>query len=129
MVNARRGRKALATSLIMLAALFVGCSPEAEPISIFAAAGAKPALVMGQINAGIIWHFYQPLAPDEIETIELSPEQLTGIGEMQIAISMYSKDAKSAQQFVSFVTSAEGKAIFEKHGYIVEREEVNKYWR
>ena len=86
-------------------------------------------LVMGQVDAGIIWHFYQTLAPDKIETITLSPEQLTGIGEMQIAVSMYSDDAKSAQQFISFVTSAKGKAIFKKHGYIVEVEEVNKYWR
>lgn len=84
-------------------------------------------LIMGQIDAGIIWHFYQTLAPDRIETIYLSPEQLTGIGVMQIAVSAYSRDNKLAQQFVNFTTSSEGKAIFKRHGYVVEAEEVKRY--
>ena len=86
-------------------------------------------LITDQVDAGIIWHFYQTLAPDKMETILLPPEQLTGIGEMQIAVSTYSKDRKLAQRFIDFMTSAEGKAIFEKHGYIVDTEEVKKYWR
>jgi len=86
-------------------------------------------LIMEQVDAGIIWHFYQTLAADKIETIWLSPEQLTGIGEMQVAVSAYSRNRKSAQRFVNFLTSAEGRAVFKKHGYIVDAEEVKKYWR
>ena len=54
MINAKQGRKALTIFLIILAALIVGCSPKAEPISIFAAAGAKPAIdeVYGRVSAG-----------------------------------------------------------------------------
>ena len=85
-------------------------------------------LVMGQVDAGIIWHFYQTMASDKIETIFLAPEQLTGIGEMQIAVSTYSVHSELAQQFTEFVTSAEGKAVFERCGYFVDAEEVNKYW-
>ena len=85
-------------------------------------------LVMGQVDAVIIWHFYQTLTLDKIEVIFLPPEQLTGIGEMQIAVSTYSKDREWAQRFIDFMTSAEGKAIFEKHGYFVNAEEVKKYW-
>ena len=86
-------------------------------------------LVMGHVDAGIIWHFYRTLAPDKIETIWLSPEQVTGIGEMQIAVSTYSQEPESAQRFIDFITSAEGKAVFEEHGYIVDPEEVKSYWR
>lgn len=86
-------------------------------------------LIMGQIDAGIIWHFYQTLALDKIETIFLSPEQLTGIGVMQIAVSAYSRDNKLAQQFVNFAISSEGKAIFKTYGYLVEAEEVKRYWK
>ena len=86
-------------------------------------------LIMEQVDAGIIWHFYQTLAADKIETIWLSPDQLTGIGEMQVAVSAYSRNRKSAQRFVNFLTSAEGRAVFKKHGYIVDAEEVKKYWR
>jgi molybdate transport system substrate-binding protein len=85
-------------------------------------------LIMDQIDAGIIWHFYQTQAADDIEIIQLLPEQLTGIGEMQVAISSYTEDSDSAQKYIDFVTSPEGKAIFNKHGYIVEIEEVEKHW-
>ncbi len=85
-------------------------------------------LVMGQVDAVIIWHFYQTLTLDEIEVIFLPPEQLTGIGEMQIAVSKYSQNSKSAQQFIDFVASSDGEAIFKKHGYFVDAEEVKKYW-
>jgi molybdate transport system substrate-binding protein len=85
-------------------------------------------LVMGQVDAGIIWHFYQNQAPEQIDVVFLSPEQLTGIGEMQIAVSLYSESGGSARQFIDFITSAEGKAIFQKEGYIVDAQELKKYW-
>jgi molybdate transport system substrate-binding protein len=85
-------------------------------------------LVMGQVDAGIIWHFYQVQAPDQIENIYLPPGQLTGIGEMQAAVATYSQDKKSAQKFMDFITSAEGKAVFKQLGYLVTAEEVKEYW-
>jgi molybdate transport system substrate-binding protein len=85
-------------------------------------------LIMGQVDAGIIWHFYGTVASDQIEIIFIPPEQLTGIGEMQIAVSAYSKNTELARQFVSFAMSAEGKAVFKKYGYVVETEEVDT-WR
>jgi molybdate transport system substrate-binding protein len=85
-------------------------------------------LVMGQIDAGIIWHFYQVQAPEQIEVIFLSPEQLTGIGEIQVAVSVYSHHKRMAQQFIDFITSENGKTVFKKLGYIVDDEEVKKYW-
>ena len=86
-------------------------------------------LVMGQVDAGIIWNFYQILAPEQIEVIFLAPEQLTGVGEMQVAVSAYSNDRRSAQQFIDFITSADSKAVFKKLGYLVDAEEAKKYWR
>ena len=85
-------------------------------------------LIMGQVDAGIIWHFYQVQAPDQIENIYLPPEQLTGIGEIQAAVSAYSQNKKSAQKFLDFITSADGKTIFKKLGYLVDAEEVKQYW-
>jgi len=85
-------------------------------------------LVMGQADAVIIWHFYQAQSPDLVENIYLLPEQLTGIGEMQVAVSSYSNDTKTAQQFIDFITSADGKAVFKNLGYFVDSEEVKQYW-
>jgi len=85
-------------------------------------------LVMGQVDAGIIWHFYQAQAPDDIEIIFLPPEQLTGVGEIQIAVSSYCQNESEAVKFIEFITSAEGKEIFENLGYLVDTEEVRQYW-
>jgi len=85
-------------------------------------------LVMGQVDAGITWHFYQTQAPDQIEIIFLPPEQLTGIGVMQAAVSVYNNDKEMAQQFIDFMTSEDGKTIFSRHGYLVDDEEVKQYW-
>lgn len=85
-------------------------------------------LSLGKVDAVITWHFYETLAPDEFDVVLLRPEQLTGVGEMQIAVSTYARDRGLAQSFVDFLLSAEGKAVFEKHGYIVDVEEVEKYW-
>jgi molybdate transport system substrate-binding protein len=85
-------------------------------------------LVLGQVDAGIIWHFYGTLASDKIEVVFLDPGQLTGIGKIQVAVSAYTSDEKRARQFVDFARSAEGKAIFKQCGYIVDAEEVKRYW-
>ena len=85
-------------------------------------------LMLGQIDACIIWQFYGTMASDKIEAIFIDPGQLTGIGKMQIAVSAYSSDSKRARQFVDFARSAEGKAIFKRCGYIVDAEEVKRYW-
>jgi molybdate transport system substrate-binding protein len=85
-------------------------------------------LMLGQVDAGIIWQFYGTMAADKIEAIFIDPGQLTGIGKMQVAVSAYSSDAKRARQFVDFAKSDEGKAIFKRCGYIVDAEEVKRYW-
>jgi molybdate transport system substrate-binding protein len=84
-------------------------------------------LIMGQVDAIITWHYYAYLNPDDIENIYLPAEQVTGIAEMQIAVSAYSKNPRAAQEYVDFVASEEGKAIFAEYSYIIDEEEVAKY--
>lgn len=86
-------------------------------------------LIMGQVDAVIIWHFYKVEATEYIEAIFLSADQLTGIGEMQAAISNYNNDKILARQFMDFLVSENSKSIFEDAGYIVDTEEVKKYWQ
>ena len=86
-------------------------------------------LIMGQVDAGIIWHFYGTQYPDDIEIIYLEPGQVTGIGEMQIAVSAYTADEESAREYIDFITSADGKAVFRQLGYFVDYEEVKVFWQ
>ena len=85
-------------------------------------------LIMEQVDVGILWHFYAVQNTDKIEEIYLLPEQLTGIGEMQIAVTTYCRDTDAAQEFIDFITSAEGKTVFEQLGYLVSAEGVKEYW-
>jgi molybdate transport system substrate-binding protein len=84
-------------------------------------------LIMGQVDAVIIWHYYAYLNPDNIENVYIPAEQVTGIAEMQIAVSTYSQNPEAAQQFIDFAASDEGRAIFAQNGYIIDETEVEKY--
>ena len=84
-------------------------------------------LIMGQVDAGILWHFYATQNADKIENIYLLSEQLTGIGEIQIAVTTYCQDTDAAREFIDFITSAEGKAVFEQLEYLVNAEDIKEY--
>jgi molybdate transport system substrate-binding protein len=86
------------------------------------------ALVMGKVDAGILWNFYGVQAADEISVIYLEPEQLTGVGEMRAAITAFTENEDEAQRFIDFLRSSGGKQTFEEMGYIVDEEELKKYW-
>jgi molybdate transport system substrate-binding protein len=85
-------------------------------------------LILGQVDAGIIWNFYAIQAPDDIEIIYLAPEELTGVGEMRAAVSAFTGDEAQARQFLDFLTSAEAKTVFQNLGYITSQEELRHYW-
>jgi len=85
-------------------------------------------LIMDEMDAVITWHFYEALAPDDIEVVPLPAEQLTGIGEMRVAVATYSENRDRAQDFVDFLASADGRTVFRKHGYIVDADELKKHW-
>jgi molybdate transport system substrate-binding protein len=84
-------------------------------------------LVMGQVDAGIIWNFYEVQAAEKIRVIYLAPEQLTGIGEMQAAETAFAVNRDEAERFLDFLGSDEGKEVFREMGYIVDEDELGKY--
>ena len=86
-------------------------------------------LIMGSVDAGIIWNFYGISAEDKLEIIVLTPEQLTGIGQMQAAQSAYCTNSRIALKLLEFIISPQSKSIFKKYGYITDTEEVKKYWK
>ncbi len=85
-------------------------------------------LKMSQIDAGFIWHYFGITSSNDVDIIWIPKEYITGIGEIQAAVSTYSQEAITAQKFVEFLVSTDAKAIFKKNGYIVDREESTQYW-
>lgn len=86
-------------------------------------------LKMNQVDTGFIWHYFGTTSAGDVDIIWIPAEYVTGIAEIQAAVSNYCLDTKTAEQFISLLASPEGKAIFKKNGYIVEREEADKHWQ
>lgn len=85
-------------------------------------------ITSGNVDAGVTWNFYEKFS-NELEIVFMMPSQLTGIGEMRAAITSHSSSEIESSNFLEFLTSEEGRAIFEKHGYITDKEEVIKFYR
>jgi molybdate transport system substrate-binding protein len=86
-------------------------------------------LEMEQVDAGFIWHHFETTNADDVDIIWIPKEYVTGIGEIQAAVSAYSRQVQAAQKFIDFLVSAEGKEIFEKNGYFTDAGEVSELWQ
>jgi molybdate transport system substrate-binding protein len=84
-------------------------------------------VALGSVDAVLGWRVFQYWNPDTIETILLKPEQVTRIGYIPIAQSVYCKDAEATGEFIRFILSDEGKAIFRKWHYLTTEEEARPF--
>lgn len=73
-------------------------------------------IAMGQADASINW-WDTVKAVKDIEVVEIPKEQ-NDIKIIPIGVTTFSKNPETAKRFVDFCASQEGKAIFEKHGFI-----------
>jgi len=73
---------------------------------------------LGEVDAIIGWDAFKSWAPDKIDIISISPKYLR-VRNIPAAVSVYSKQRKTAEDFIAFLISKQGKAIFSKHGYSV----------
>lgn len=90
---------------------------------------SKTAALIGlkEADAIIGWDVFSKWNPDTTETVYLKPEQIPRLAYVPAAISTYSEDRKSAQEFIDFLVSKDGQAIFARWGYITTEEEARKY--
>jgi molybdate transport system substrate-binding protein len=87
------------------------------------------AVSLKAVDAVLGWRVFHYWDPDRIETILLKPEEIPRIGYLPIAISKFAWDKVTAQRFIDFLLSAEGKAPFRKYHYLMELEEARRFTR
>jgi len=85
------------------------------------------AISLDQVDAVIGWSVFQDWDPENIQTIALPAEQIPRVGYIPIAVASYTKNQAAAQQFVDFLKSEEGMAIFAKYGYFTTPEQAFAY--
>jgi molybdate transport system substrate-binding protein len=70
----------------------------------------------GDVDAAITWEETMLFAPDETDIIEI-PEEENIIKIIPIGTLTFSENKESAEEFVDFITSDYGKAVYAKYGF------------
>jgi len=82
-------------------------------------------LQLGEVDAIIGWDSFKSWAPDKIDLVPIPPK-LVRVRNVPAAVAVYTKQRRAAEQFIAFLTSKEGRAIFSKHGYCVKPPKVGE---
>lgn len=85
------------------------------------------AISLKTVDAVIGWSVFQDWDPENIETISLQQNEVQRIGYIPIAVSTFTENRELAQQFIDFLNSEDGKAIFKKYKYFGTPEEAISY--
>jgi len=83
--------------------------------------------VLRKVDAILGWDVFQSWNPDKVEWIKIDPDKIPRISYIAIAIPVFVKDRRLAQDFINYVLSLKGKAIFKKWGYVSEEGEAKRY--
>jgi len=79
------------------------------------------------VDAILGWRVFSKWNPDTTDVIYLKPEQIPRLSYIPGAISKFTEDRESAQQFLDFLVSPKGQEIFSKWGYIATESKARKY--
>ena len=79
------------------------------------------------VSAIIGWRIFSEWQPDVVDVIHLKSEQIPRLTYISGAISTFTKDRKSAQEFLDFLVSSQGQEIFSNWGYITTESEARKF--
>ncbi len=85
------------------------------------------ALALGSADVILGWRIFEYWNPDKIKNIYLKKNQIPRIGYLPAALSKFCQNKKASIQFLEFLSSEEGKAIFRKHHYLTTLEDARHY--
>ena len=77
------------------------------------------------MDAAITWEETVLFAPDKTEVVKI-PENENIIKTIPIGVLTFSENKEYARGFVDLVTSAEGRAIYEKYGFTLYQDKTGE---
>ena len=73
------------------------------------------------VDAILGWRVFHFWNPGRMDYVPISPGLIPRISHINISIPVFARDTGLSKEFIDFVLSPKGRAIYEKHGYIVSR--------
>jgi len=84
-------------------------------------------VALGLADAAIGWSVMQYWDDERLEAVALAPAQVSRIGYIPVAVSVFSRKPALARRFIAFLTSPAGRSIFSKWHYMVAEEEARRF--
>ena len=92
-----------------------------DDVNVVTLAGTEPAIhadiIVGRVDAAIVWRSSVWKAKDKIEIIEI-PKEENEIKIIPIGVVRFSENRETAAEFIDFVISDRAKGIWEANGYV-----------
>lgn len=83
--------------------------------------------VLKKVDVILGWDVFESWNPDDVKWIKINKEKIPRISYTAIAIPVFVKDKKLAENFINYVLSDKSRKIFKKWGYISDEKEAKKY--
>ena len=84
-------------------------------------------VTLKSVDAIIGWRVFSKWNPDAIDVVYLKPEQIPRLAYVPGAVSVFTEDRESAQNFLDFLVSPVGQGIFSKWEYITTESEAKRF--
>ncbi len=84
-------------------------------------------VVLNKVDAIIGWDVFETWNPNEVKWIKLTEPEIPRISYIPIAIPIFVKEKKLAQDFINYILSKEGQDVFKRWGYISKADEALKF--
>jgi molybdate transport system substrate-binding protein len=83
-------------------------------------------VALNSVDAIIGWRVFSEWH-DTVDVVLLEEEQIPRLSYIPAAISTYARDKESAADFIDFLLSPAGQAVFKNHGYLATEEEAREF--
>ena len=95
--------------------------------SVESCAKAAAMVSLQSVDATLGWREFESWNPDRTESILLPPEQIARIAYIPAALAKNARNVEAATDFLNFLTSMQGQAVFAKWGYLTSEEQARTY--
>ncbi len=95
----------------------------------FGASCSKTAnlAAMKKVDAILGWRVFHFWNPERMDFVPISPGRVPRISYIPISIPVFTKDVKISKLFVDYVLSSKGREVYEKLGYIADKEKAKRF--